>query len=843
MTISLPQTAADALRHIHKGAQPTQYLQARLIEPTIRRGYPYSSRVNELGGDDGLDALAVAESGGWHIFVSVGLSDARHEHCMVADDVTAWDCFFIDLDLKSVKKPYCPETTQEIVDFLIHDLPVQPTLIADSGSGGVHAYFSLASPFFLALPTSRGRLEYTTKGFEKLVHGLANAKRGWRGFDSVADVGRVHRCFYTLNIKPGVERLCRPIWASDAYHDFDDIEQLALDGMERFAAGLEAMRGEAPPERTVTFLDRLAAIDEAWWEDAKERKGKKLKPGDEELLPNPAAIVEGCAFARRAYDYADVLPEPEWFAALTIFARTFGGEIVAHDASAPHPGYTKEATDKKIANVLKSEKGGPVSCAHIEHSLSFDGCAGCPFRGRIKSPINLGERTAHQVNLLKRTAYVAHTNEMIDLRHTMLDGLEPASFGLAHLHEHFLSSPHHALLADPLFYKAYARTYRPDKPTGVMKDERGVLMLNYYEAPTFSADAGSPQAFFDHIDYLVPNERDRGVLIHYLAHLVQKPHQKIRWSIGLVGAQRTGKNWLVDNLMRKLLGVSNVNVVIGSRLGDRFDGAMAGGVLLTVDEVEINGKAEVYERLKTIITQESRQFERKNKNLEELPTPRGVIFISNHTHAFFLPKGDGRFFVIDTVDHQHPAGASYYGPLFDLPPEFVAGVRQALMAIDLSGFNPSTLPYDTDAKNRMVENSKSDLANIVQECLDERQGPFRREVVLFEEIRDFISKRMRGRDLSDKRLRDALHAAGMLRDPENRQVRISIEDVAGDRFRLWFVRDVEKYAGLSPKRLADEYYAQRKYNWRCSDEPKDGGGEADRATNDNAPSQVFANEH
>lgn len=839
MTTLLPQTAADALRHIHKGAQPTQYLQARFIG---KRGYPYSSRIDELGGDEGLDALAVAESGGWHIFVNAGLSDARHDHCMVAADVTAWDCFFLDFDLKSERKPHCPETTQEIVDFLTNDLPIKPTLIADSGSGGVHAYFSLASPFFLAMPTSRGRLEYTTKGFEKLVHGLADEKRGWRGFDSVCELARSHRCFYTLNIKPGVNGLCRPIWVSDSYHEFEDIEQLALEGMQRFAVRLEAIQAEAQPERTVTFSDRLAAIDDAWWKEAKERKGKKPKAGDEELLPNPAAVVEGCAFTRHAYDYADVLPEPEWFAALTIFARTYGGDMVAHDASAPHPGYTKEATDKKIDQVLRWEKGGPVTCAHVEHRLGFDGCAGCPFRGRIKSPINLGERTTHQVSLLKRVAYVAHTNEMIDLRHTMLDGLEPASFGLAHLHERFLSSPHHALLADPLLHKAYARTYKPDEPTGVIKDERGVLMLNYYEAPTFSAVAGSAKPFFDHIDYLVPNERERSVLINYLAHLVQKPGKKIRWSIGLVGAQRTGKNWLVDNLARKLLGETNVNVVIGSRLGDRFDGAMAGGVLLTVDEVEINDKAEVYERLKTIITQETRQFERKNKNLEELPTPRGVIFISNHTHAFFLPKGDGRFFVIDTVDHQHPEGAAYYGPLFELAPEFVAGVRAALMQFDLTGFNPNTLPYDTDAKIRMVKNSKSDLANIVQECLEERQGPFRREVVTFEEIREFIGKRKPGRDLSDKRLRDALNAAGVVRDPENRQVRLTAEDVVGDRVRLWFVRNSEKFTGHSPKLLADEYSAQRKYNWRAADEPKDDGDDAADPTNDNTPSQMFANE-
>ncbi|WP_395648360.1 primase-helicase family protein [Terricaulis sp.] len=736
MTILLPQTAADALRHIHKGAQSTQYLQARLVDPVARKGYAYSSRIDELGGDDGLDALAVAESGGWHIYINVGLSDARHEHCMVSGDVTGWDCFFIDFDLKSERKPHCPETTLEIVDFLTRDLPIQPTLIADSGSGGVHAYFCLASPFFLVLPTSRGRLDYTAKGFEKWVHGLAHEKRGWRGFDSVSEIGRSHRCFFTLNIKPGVNGLCRPIWASDDYYEFDQIEQLALEGMERFSARLEAIQAEAQPERNV-FGDRLDALDELWWAEAKDRKGKKSKEDEETLLPNPAAIVEGCAFARHAYDYADVLPEPEWFAALTIFARTLGGDMVAHDASASHPGYTKQATDKKIEQVLKSEKGGPATCAHIELSLGFDGCVGCPFRGLIKSPISLGERTTDQVKLIKRTAYVSHTNEMIDLAYTKLDGLEPSSFGKANLHRRFLSSPEHALLADPLLPKAYGRTYRPDKPTGVMKDERGVSLLNYYEAPIFGFEVGSPQPFFDHIDYLVPNQRDRSVLINYLAHLVQKPHQKIRWSIGLVGAQRTGKNYLVDNLMRKLLGEDNVNVVIGSRLGDRFDGAMAGGVLLTVDEVEINGKAEVYERLKTIITQETRQFERKNKNLEELPTPRGVVFISNHTHAFFLPKGDGRFFVIDTVDHQHPGGASYYGPLFELKPEFVAGVRAALMTIDLSGFDSNTLPYDTDAKNRMVENSKSDLANIVQECVDERQGPFRREVVTLEEIRDF----------------------------------------------------------------------------------------------------------
>ena len=812
MSIVLPQTAADCFRHIHKGAQPTHYLQGRFIEPTTKDVLAYSCRLDELGTEAGIDIVGHDLSGERHVYVNVGLADAPLERCMGSDDVSAWDVFFIDLDLASAAKPDRPASTAEAVEFLIQQLPIKPTLITESGSGGVHAFFSLNHPFFFALPSSRDRLAAIADGFQDWVHAEAEKQRGWRALDNVSDLARTHRCVFTLNIKPGVNSLCRPIWVSDHYYDIEQIEELAVEGVRA-----AAQRRETTKNNVVGGGDRrrdtLDQINVLWCAESK-RRARKLIDDVEELEPNPAAIHTGCAFIRYAYDFADTLPEPEWFAALTVLGRTLGGDIVAHDASRPHAGYSKQQTDAKLAKVLAG--GGPVTCDHIEHRLGFDGCATCPFRGRIASPISLGSRSADHVELLQETAYVARTNEFVHIDDPTEDGLDPSNF--ANLHAHRLSSADKTLLADGLMTKAHARTYRPDMPSGLIRNARGTALLNWYEPPTFAANPGSADLFFGHLYYLIADERERDILIKYLAHLVQKPWVKIRWSIGLVGNQRTGKNWVAENLAKKLLGPRNVNVVIGSRLGDRFDWPMAGGVLLTVDEVEIEERREVYERLKTLCTQDERGFERKGKDLEYLPTPKGIVFISNHKNAFHLPADDGRFFIIETADQKHPDGAAYYRPLFELTPEFVAGVRQALMAIDLSDFDCNTLPFDTKAKARMVENSKSDLVTIIQECLEERHGPFRREIVALADLRGFLRDRLKGRDVPEKRLREALLAAGVTNDPHGRQVRINDGELVHGRVRLWFTRPGKTFDHLDASALGKEYQKQRHYTWAPEDE-------------------------
>ena len=92
---------------------------------------------------------------------------------------------------------------------------------------------------------------------------------------------------------------------------------------------------------------------------------------------------------RHCRDDAADLPEPEWFAALSVVSRCEDGEAAAHEWSRPYPNYSPSETQRKVAHTLND--AGPTTCEYVSNSLGQSGfCTQCPHLGKIKSPINLG---------------------------------------------------------------------------------------------------------------------------------------------------------------------------------------------------------------------------------------------------------------------------------------------------------------------------------------------------------------------------------------------------------------------------------------------------------------------
>ena len=100
---------------------------------------------------------------------------------------------------------------------------------------------------------------------------------------------------------------------------------------------------------------------------------------------NVDAIEDGCAFMAHARDDSAELPEPEWYAALSVWARCENGDEIAHARSAPYAGYTEDETAIKLA---RAKEHGPATCARV--SEFFDGCKTCPHFKKITSPVQLG---------------------------------------------------------------------------------------------------------------------------------------------------------------------------------------------------------------------------------------------------------------------------------------------------------------------------------------------------------------------------------------------------------------------------------------------------------------------
>lgn len=96
--------------------------------------------------------------------------------------------------------------------------------------------------------------------------------------------------------------------------------------------------------------------------------------------------ADGCAQLNDCYANRASLSEPRWFSALSIAKFCRDRDKAIHRMSADHPDYDPNKTEQKLSHIL-----GPHRCETFE-AQNPGGCAGCPHKGKIGSPITLGKQ-------------------------------------------------------------------------------------------------------------------------------------------------------------------------------------------------------------------------------------------------------------------------------------------------------------------------------------------------------------------------------------------------------------------------------------------------------------------
>jgi hypothetical protein len=97
---------------------------------------------------------------------------------------------------------------------------------------------------------------------------------------------------------------------------------------------------------------------------------------------------KGCPQIKHMIENQATLEEPLWRAVLSVAVYCDDGDTAIHEVSKAHPDYTHEGTEGKVATIK-----GPYTCATFE-KLRPGGCEGCPHRGNITSPIQIGAEIA-----------------------------------------------------------------------------------------------------------------------------------------------------------------------------------------------------------------------------------------------------------------------------------------------------------------------------------------------------------------------------------------------------------------------------------------------------------------
>lgn len=176
---------------------------------------------------------------------------------------------------------------------------------------------------------------------------------------------------------------------------------------------------------------------------------------------------EGCQQLLYCYENQASIKEPLWFSALSIANKCVDGASAIHKLSEKHPDYTPARTEAKAAHAEFAH-----SCATFEKQ-NPGGCSGCPWKGRLRSPVDLGKEVIR--------ADVVSTEDLDDAEKEKI--LIP-------------TYPH------PYFRGMHGGIYR--MPTG--DDEEG-------------ADSGGPICVYEHDLYVVKIMEDADVEAGFLALL------------------------------------------------------------------------------------------------------------------------------------------------------------------------------------------------------------------------------------------------------------------------------------------------------------------------------------
>ena len=253
--------------------------------------------------------------------------------------------FFADIDFasdKSSDKRYPPDA--ETALKILAALPDAPTFIQNSG-GGLHVIWVLDDPIICYTDADRKRAAKLAKDFHRKL--AKHFKQHGYEIDDCSDLARVYRVPLSFNHKYGEPRVVEVLqWNPDARID-------------------------------------IAALPVATTPAARSKK-------PQEPDADHAMICQQCAWYRHMTgDGAATASEPEWLAAGSITACCMGGREQFHAYSARHPQYSQREADKKFDHIERDVK--PFTCETIAESYGGeDFCAACKWRGRIKSPVQLG---------------------------------------------------------------------------------------------------------------------------------------------------------------------------------------------------------------------------------------------------------------------------------------------------------------------------------------------------------------------------------------------------------------------------------------------------------------------
>ena len=286
-------------------------------------------------------------------------------------------------------------------------------------------------------------------------------------------------------------------------------------------------------------------------------------------------------------------------------------------------------------------------------------------------------------------------------------------------------------------------------PTGkfqdILIDPDGIKRVNIYQPRSVRRVSGNAGPFLSLLGKMIPDERDRAILVSYMAAVCQYPGRKFLWAPVVQGAQGNGKSTLISVLQYAVDGItqgvddqaSRLSVELLPRhLDSRFNAPMQNKTLAVVHEMHTDSFKDQRERqdyLKSLITESTLTIERKGMDQFTARNHMNFMFCSNHRDAVRLESSERRFAVFYTAQQSKEdvaaMGVSFPDLWSWLRGDGFAIVYDYLMTYDIpEEFDPAggaTRAPVTSSTSAAVAESRSPIEAVICEAIADNEPGFR----------------------------------------------------------------------------------------------------------------------
>lgn len=220
------------------------------------------------------------------------------------------------------------------------------------------------------------------------------------------------------------------------------------------------------------------------------------------------------------------------------------------------------------------------------------------------------------------------------------------------------------------FPKVMRTGFHPkESPGAVIRDDIGHTEVNVYVPAAVASAPGDVSRFTNHLEKLIPDENDRKILLAYMAAVVQHVGEKFFWCPLIQGTEGNGKS-LIANCLRHAVSTRYTHEPRAKEIGEKYNSWMVGKLLIIVEEINVAGKFELMDVLKTLITAEHLEIRKMNTDQVMAKVCANFVMFSNFKDAVIKTADNRRNSVFYTAQQtrgdivRDGMGAGYFPELY-----------------------------------------------------------------------------------------------------------------------------------------------------------------------------------